>query len=116
MYRWSLCALFAIVLADPLEGVVTARAASTEECSGSITAEEVLRAEDARYAAQIANDFAAMEQMFGPELEYIRSSTERSPTSAPISSRCDQAPSGTGRCGAATSGCAPLAIITASSS
>lgn len=73
MYRWSLCALFAIVLADPLEGVVTARAASTEECSGSITAEEVLRAEDARYAAQIANDFAAMEQMFGPELVYIRS-------------------------------------------
>ena len=67
MYRWSLCALFAIVLADPLEGVVTARAASTEECSGSITAEEVLRAEDARYAAQIANDFAAMEQVFGPE-------------------------------------------------
>jgi hypothetical protein len=26
-----------------------------------------------RYAAQIANDFAAMEQMFGPELVYIRS-------------------------------------------
>jgi len=61
------------VLAAPLEGVVTARAASAEECSGSITAEEVLRAEDARYAAQIANDFAAMEQMFGPELVYIRS-------------------------------------------
>ena len=73
MYRWSLGALFAIVLAAPLEGVVTARAASAEECSGSITAEEVLRAEDARYAAQIANDFAAMEQMFGPELVYIRS-------------------------------------------
>ena len=73
MYRWSLCALFATVLAAPLEGVVTARAASAEECSGSITAEEVLRAEDARYAAQIANDFAAMEQMFGPELLYIRS-------------------------------------------
>jgi hypothetical protein len=32
-----------------------------------------LHAEDARYAAQIANDFAAMEQMFGPELVYIRS-------------------------------------------
>ena len=61
------------MLADPLEGVVTARAASTEECSGSITAEEVLRAEDARYAAQIANYFAATEQMFGPELVYIRS-------------------------------------------
>ncbi len=54
-------------------GVVSGGAASAEECSSSITAEEVLRAEDARYAAQIANDFAAMEQMFGPELVYIRS-------------------------------------------
>src|SRR5262245_1627432 len=53
--------------------VVSGGTASAEECSGSITAEEVLRAEDARYAAQIANDFAAMEQMFGPELVYIRS-------------------------------------------
>src|SRR5215469_5539491 len=54
-------------------GVMARSTASAEECSGSITAEEVLRAEDARYAAQIANDFAAMEQMFGPELLYIRS-------------------------------------------
>src|SRR5713101_9903219 len=54
-------------------GVVTAGAASAEECSGSITAEEALRAEDARYAAQIANDFAAMERMFGDDLVYIRS-------------------------------------------
>ena len=53
--------------------VVNGGAASAEECGGSITTEEVLRAEDARYAAQIANDFAAMEQMFGPELVYIRS-------------------------------------------
>jgi len=47
--------------------------ASAEECSGAITAEEALRAEDARYAAQIANDFAAMERMFGDDLVYIRS-------------------------------------------
>jgi ketosteroid isomerase-like protein len=47
--------------------------ASAEECSGAITAEEALRAEDARYAAQIANDFAAMERMFGEDLVYIRS-------------------------------------------
>ena len=52
---------------------VSGSAASAQECTGSITTEEVLRAEDARYAAQIANDFAAMEQMFGPELAYIRS-------------------------------------------
>jgi uncharacterized protein DUF4440 len=54
-------------------GVVSGGAASAEECSGSITAEEALRAEDARYVAQVANDFQAMEQMFGPELVYIRS-------------------------------------------
>ena len=52
---------------------VVSGGASAEECSGSTTAEEVLRAEDARYTAQIANDFAAMEQMSGPELVYIRS-------------------------------------------
>ncbi len=54
-------------------GVVAGRPASAEECSGSITAEEVLRAEDARYAAQIANDFATMERVFGDDLVYIRS-------------------------------------------
>ena len=54
-------------------GVVSGGTASAEECSGSLTAEEVLRAEDARYAAQIANDFAAMERMFGEDLVYIRS-------------------------------------------
>src|SRR5919197_5184504 len=54
-------------------GFMASSPASAEECSGAITTEEVLRAEDARYAAQIANDFAAMERMFGPELVYIRS-------------------------------------------
>jgi hypothetical protein len=69
MLQTFLKALFAFVAL----GVVAGGAASAEECSGNITEEEVLRAEDARYAAQIANDFAAMEQMFGPELVYIRS-------------------------------------------
>src|SRR5436309_5696461 len=54
-------------------GVMASGTASAEECSGAITAEEALRAEDARYAAQIANDFAAMERMFGEDLVYIRS-------------------------------------------
>ena len=54
-------------------GVVASGMAWAEDCVGTITAEEALRAEDARYVAQIANDFAAMEQMFGPELVYIRS-------------------------------------------
>ena len=52
---------------------VLASAAAAEECSGVITAEEALRAEDARYAAQIANDVAAIERMFGEDLVYIRS-------------------------------------------
>jgi Domain of unknown function (DUF4440) len=69
MLQVCLKALFAFVVS----GVAIGGAASAEECNGSITAEEALRAEDARYAAQIANDFAAMEQMFGPELIYIRS-------------------------------------------
>jgi hypothetical protein len=44
-------------------------------CSGTITAQEALDAEAARYAAQITNDFAAMERMFGEDLVYIHSST-----------------------------------------
>ena len=55
-------------------GTVAGGTASADECSGTITAEEVLRAEDARYAAQIANDFEAMERMFGEDLVYVRSS------------------------------------------
>ena len=54
-------------------GVVASGTATAEECAGAITAEEALRAEDARYAAQIANDFVAMERMFGPELVFVHS-------------------------------------------
>ncbi|HZP91946.1 MAG TPA: nuclear transport factor 2 family protein [Burkholderiales bacterium] len=55
--------------------MVPAGAARTEDCSGTITAEEALRAEEARYNAQMANDFAAMERLFGDDLVYIHSST-----------------------------------------
>jgi ketosteroid isomerase-like protein len=55
-------------------GIVAPSMASAEECSGAITAEEALRAEDARYAAQTSNDFAAMEKMFGEDLVYFHSS------------------------------------------
>ena len=54
--------------------IATAGAASAEECSGSITADEALKAEDARYAAQTTNDFAAMEKLFGSDLTYNHSS------------------------------------------
>lgn len=48
--------------------------AAAEDCSGTITAEEALSAESARYAAQMSNDFAAMERLFGDDLHYNHSS------------------------------------------
>ena len=50
---------------------------TTMAWSGScdnITAEEALKAEDMRYAAQTSNDFAALERMFSPDLIYVHSS------------------------------------------
>ena len=55
-------------------GLVAAGTAFSEECSGTITADEAMKAETARYAAQTANDFAAMEKMFGNDLTYNHSS------------------------------------------
>lgn len=39
-----------------------------------ISADEMSRAEDARYAAQVNDDFAALEKMFASDLVYIHSS------------------------------------------
>ena len=62
-------ALFAML------GLVAAgAAAAAHECTGTITAEEAMKAETARYAAQTANDFAAMEKLFGNDLPYNHSS------------------------------------------
>src|SRR5438034_9321737 len=55
-------------------GLVAVGAVSAEDCSGTLTAEEAMRAETARYAAQTANDFAAMEKLFGNDLTYNHSS------------------------------------------
>ena len=55
-------------------GLVGVAAAAAEECSGTITADEAMKAELARYAAQTANDFAAMEKLFGNDLTYNHSS------------------------------------------
>jgi hypothetical protein len=43
--------------------------------AGTITVDEALAAEEARYKAQMAADGAAMEQLFGDDLVYIHSST-----------------------------------------
>ncbi|HEU5197320.1 MAG TPA: nuclear transport factor 2 family protein, partial [Methylomirabilota bacterium] len=56
-------------------GLLTAGAAAAQSCSGTITADEALKAEHARYAAQTSNDFAAMEKMFGSDLIYNHSSS-----------------------------------------
>ena len=63
-----LFALFALL------GLVTAGAAVAQDCSGTITADEAMKAETARYVAQTANDFAAMEKLFGNDLTYNHSS------------------------------------------
>ena len=68
-YRFlRLFALLAIL------GLVAAGAASAQDCSGTITADEAMKAETARYAAQTTNDFAAMEKLFGNDLTYNHSS------------------------------------------
>jgi len=41
----------------------------------NVTVDEALKAEDARYAAQMSNDFAAMEKMFSPDLVYTHTSS-----------------------------------------
>jgi hypothetical protein len=55
-------------------GLLGAGGARAEECSGTITRDEALTAENARYAAQTSNDFAAMEKLFGDDLHYNHSS------------------------------------------
>ena len=54
--------------------MVPAGAAGPQDCVGTITAEEALKAEDARFAAQMAGDVAAMQRLFGDDLVYIHSS------------------------------------------
>ena len=58
----------------PALGLVAAGVAFAEECRGTITADETMKAETASYVAQTANDFAAMEKMFGNDLTYNHSS------------------------------------------
>jgi hypothetical protein len=66
--------LFRAICGYAILGVVSGSAAFAEDCSGTITADEALRAEDARYAAQTGDDFAALQRMIGEDLVYIRSS------------------------------------------
>ena len=69
--------LRALTLAGLLVGLGLLAAvgpAAAQDCSGTITADETMKAELARYAAQTSNDFAALEKMFGADLVYNHSS------------------------------------------
>jgi hypothetical protein len=48
--------------------------ALAEDCSARVSADEALAAEDARYAAQMGNDFGALQNLIGSDLVYIHSS------------------------------------------
>jgi len=64
-----------LLVSSVILGMAATGSALAEECAGAITADEALKAENARYAAQTANDFAAMEKLFGKDLIYQHSST-----------------------------------------
>ena len=53
---------------------VTVAQAAGGACN-PVSTEEALKAEDARYAAQMGDDFAAMDKLFSPALVYIHSSS-----------------------------------------
>ena len=61
--------LFATLMLS-LVPIATARG---QDCRAPVTAKEALAAEDARYAAQMRNDVAAMEKLFGDDLVYSHS-------------------------------------------
>ncbi len=64
---------FINTLADFL--VLSAVPSGPQDCSGTITVEEALAAEKARFAAQMGGDGAAMNKLFGDDLVYVHSST-----------------------------------------
>ncbi len=55
------CVIFGLALTG-------ARAA---ECDGAITADEALKGEDSRYAAQAKSDFEALGKLYGDDLVYV---------------------------------------------
>lgn len=55
-------------------GVFAAGAATAQDCTGVVSADELQKAEDARYTAQVTNNFDAMAKLFGEDLVYTHSS------------------------------------------
>ncbi len=55
-------------------GALAASPVMAENCGGPVTADEALDAEDARYAAQMGDDYGALQKLLGEDLVYIHSS------------------------------------------
>lgn len=67
LFMKSIWVLLALTFLPPVQ-------AAGEACS-PINREEVLKAEDARYAAQMGDNYVAMDKLFSPELVYIHTSS-----------------------------------------
>jgi ketosteroid isomerase-like protein len=59
---------FACLVLGPM--IAGAKAAG---CDGTITTDEALKGEDARYAAQTKSDYDALEHLYGDDLIYVHS-------------------------------------------
>ena len=55
-------------------GLAGASPVRAGDCGGPVAAEEALASEDARYAAQMGDDFGALQKLLGEDLVYIHSS------------------------------------------
>ncbi len=58
-----------------LSPCAAAPGSGAQECGGTITVDDALKAEEARFKAQMSGDAAAMNKLFGDDLVYIHSST-----------------------------------------
>jgi hypothetical protein len=52
---------------------LTISGAKAAGCDGAITADDALKAEDLRYAAQTDRDFDSMQRLYGDDLVYVHS-------------------------------------------
>ena len=66
--------LSGLVVGLAILGLAGAGTAVAGDCGGPVTADEALASEDARYAAQMGDDFGAMQKLYGEDLVYIHSS------------------------------------------
>ena len=66
--------LSGLLLGFVILGLAAASSATAGGCGGPVTADEALASEDARYAAQMGDDFGAMQTLIGDDLVYVHSS------------------------------------------